>query len=72
MSQTITITIKNTENTGTLDKDQLNNIQEIMNALVSSGGLTGVKGGKTVIHFDGDAKFMGVQLDYWPFRRRKQ
>jgi hypothetical protein len=69
--QQITITIKNNENVGYLDQDQVSNIQEIVTALITSGGLTGVKGGKTIIHFDGEARFMGVQLDYWPFRRRK-
>ena len=69
--QTIQITIKNNENVGHLEKEQVDNIQEIVTALITSGGLTGVKGGKTIIHFDGDAKFMGVQLDYWPFRRRR-
>lgn len=44
---------------------------EIFYALMRSGGLSGVKGGKTVIHFDAEGTFMGVQLDYWPYRRRK-
>lgn len=69
--QTISITIKNNENVGHLNQEQISDIQEIVTALITSGGLTGVKGGKTIIHFDGDARFMGVQLDYWPFRRRK-
>jgi hypothetical protein len=46
--------------------------REIFAALMTSGGLTGVKSGQTVIHFDMDANFMGVQLNYWPFRKRKQ
>lgn len=45
--------------------------QEIFNALIRSGGLSGVKGGQTIIHFDGEGLFVGVQLSYWPFRRRK-
>lgn len=69
--QTITITIKNNENVGTLTREQLNAIEEIVGALVTSGGLTGVKGGKTIIHFDSIGTFMGVQLDYFPWRRRK-
>ena len=64
--------IKNTENIGEVDKDKLSKIQEIVEALISSGGLTGVKGGKTLIHFDGDGLFQGIELDYWPFRRRKK
>ena len=44
---------------------------EIFEALLKSGGLSGVKGGQTIIHFDGEGKFQGIQLSYWPFRRRK-
>ena len=54
------------------DSDQIDKATEIFTALIRSGGLWGVKGGKTVIHFDGEAKFMGIQLDYWPFRKRKE
>mgnify|MGYP001561621940 CR=1 FL=1 len=65
------ITIKNTENIGNLSQEQLRSIQEIVEALVTSGGLTGVKGGKTILHFDGEGNFMAVQLDYMPWRKRK-
>lgn len=65
------ITIKNTENVGNLTSLQINSIQEIVEALVTSGGLTGVKGGKTILHFDGEGNFMAVQLDYMPWRKRK-
>ena len=51
---------------------ELERYQEILIALIQSGGLTGVKGGQTIIHFDANAEFMGVQLSYWPFRRRKK
>lgn len=63
----ITLDIKNVEN-ATFD---VKRYEEIFKALIASGGLDGVKGGKTVIHFDGEGTFMGVQLDYWPYRRRK-
>jgi hypothetical protein len=43
---------------------------EIFQALLKSGGLSGVKGGQTIIHFDKDGNFMGVQLSYWPWRRK--
>lgn len=46
--------------------------QEILVALVSSGGLFGVRGGQTIIHFDAAADFQGIQLSYWPWRRRKK
>lgn len=44
---------------------------EIFNALIKSGGLIGVKGGQTIIHFDQDGNFRGVQLSYWPWIKRK-
>lgn len=66
------ITINNTENIGDLDAVQVDKIKEIVRALVQSGGLTGVKSGKTIIHFDADANFMGIELDYWPWRKRKK
>lgn len=69
--QKIEIVIKNNDNVGILDVKDLARIQEIFEALVISGGLTGVKGGKTLIHFDGDGVFQGIELDYWPWRRRK-
>jgi hypothetical protein len=46
-------------------------MEEIFKALITSGGLTGVKGGQTNLHFDADGVFMGVQLSYFPWRRRK-
>jgi hypothetical protein len=53
------------------DERELASIKEIFSALVKSGGLTGVKGGTTILHFDAEGMFMGVQLSYWPWRRRK-
>lgn len=64
----ITINIKNCEN---MDPERQHLYEEIFEALVTSGGLDGVKSGQTVIHFDQDANFMGIQLNYWPWRRRK-
>lgn len=66
----ITLNIKNTENVGRLSEADVERVREILEALVSSGGLTGVRGGKTVIHFDHLGVFQGVELDYWPWRRR--
>lgn len=67
----ITLYIKNTENTGDIEERDKERFVEIFEALISSGGLTGVKGGKTIIHFDGKGVFQGINLDYWPYRRRK-
>lgn len=68
----VKLQIRTLENTGELTAERIKHITEIFEALVVSGGLTGVKGGSTRIHFDGDGTFVGVQLDYWPWRRRKE
>jgi len=52
-------------------QEETNKYLEIFQALLKSGGLSGVKGGKTIIHFDADGIFQGIELDYWPYRRRK-
>ena len=59
--------IKNTENLGTVDKAK---VEEIFNALIVSGGLTGVKGGQTIIHFDPQGTFQKIELKYFPWIRR--
>ena len=64
----LSLDIPQTENMGGITEER---VREIVTALVQSGGLSGVKGGQTIIHFDGDGNFQGVQLNYWPFRRRK-
>ena len=52
-------------------KEEIDKYLEIFRALLQSGGLSGVKGGKTIIHFDAEGTFQGIELDYWPWRRRK-
>ena len=42
----------------------------ILEALLQSGGLFGVKSGQTIIHFDKYGSFMGIELNYWPWRNR--
>jgi len=54
-----------------VENEHFDRFKEIFQALIRSGGLSGVKGGQTIIHFDADGVFMGVQLSYWPWRRRK-
>lgn len=66
----ITLDIKNMENVN-FTPERLKLYEEIITALISSGGFDGVKGGQTIIHFDAIGQFMGVQLQYWPYRRRK-
>lgn len=43
----------------------------VITALLSTGALDGVKGGKTIIHFDDEGTFRGIQFDYWPYKERK-
>lgn len=66
------IEIHNTENIDSLSDNQIEDIQDIFNALVASGGLTGVKGGQTILHFDGDGIFQKIELKYFPWSRRRQ
>lgn len=54
-----------------VSKDELLHYQEIIYALITCGGLSGVKNGKTIIHFDSEGQFRGIELDYWPWKRRK-
>lgn len=67
----LTLDIRNLDNVGDVAQSDILRITEIIEALVTTGGLTGVKGGKTIIHFDSDGTFQMVQLDYAPWRRRK-
>jgi hypothetical protein len=55
-----------------VDEELMKQYQEIFLALIKSGGLSGVKNGQTIIHFDHQGLFQGVQLSYWPWRRRKE
>lgn len=43
--------------------------QEILHALIGSGGLQ-IKAGKTCIHFDNNGVFQGIQIDFWPYKRK--
>ena len=67
----IILNIKNTENIQDFTEQDKFRFQEIFEALIASGGLTGVKGGKTIIHFDAEGTFQSVQLDYYPWRRKR-
>ncbi len=45
-------------------------IEEIICVLIEKGALIGVKGGQTLIHFDGTGEFMGISFNYWPWRKK--
>lgn len=68
----IQLEIKNTENVGHVGEDQKKRFEEIVSALISSGGLSGVKGGQTIIHFDYEGTFQKIELKYFPYVRRKK
>lgn len=53
-----------------INENEKEKYKEILNALIHCGGLSGVKNGMTIIHFDGNGNFQGIQLSYWPWRKR--
>ena len=64
----IVLNIQTNEN---LKLEEVKKYEEILTALVRCGGLSGVKNGRTILHFDSNAEFRGIELDYWPWRKRK-
>lgn len=50
--------------------DQIRNYVEILDVLLAKGALDGVKAGSTTIHFDPQGRFAGVELAYWPYRKK--
>ncbi len=52
-------------------EEQLRLYTEIITVLISKGALDGVRGGQAIIHFGSEGEFMGVQLSYWPWRKRR-
>lgn len=68
----IKLTIKNTENLENMTTRDLEEMKQILEALVSTGGLTGVKGGQTIIHFDAFGVFQKIELKYFPWVRKAE
>jgi hypothetical protein len=66
----IKLNITNTENLTNMSTSDLAEMKQILEALVATGGLTGVKGGQTIIHFDGDGVFQKIELKYFPWVRK--
>lgn len=50
-------------------QDDVDKINQIFNALISTGGLLGMKNGSTSIHFDKNGDFQAIRLDYTPWRK---
>lgn len=53
-------------------EERINKYVEIFTILIEKGALDGIRGGSAIIHFDSNGTFMGVELDYWPWRRRNK
>lgn len=51
--------------------DRITKYEKIFRLLIEKGALDGVKGGSANIHFGGSGEFMGIELNYWPYRERK-
>ena len=68
----IKLNIKNTENLTNMNQGDLEEMKQILEALVSTGGLTGVKGGQTIIHFDAFGVFQKIELKYFPWVRKSE
>ena len=51
--------------------EQIEKYKQIFSVLIEKGALDGVKGGQAIIHFDAETNFMGVQLSYWPWKKKK-
>lgn len=66
----IVLEIKNTENLQNMTEGDRLQMQTILEALVSTGSLSGVRGGQTIIHFDANGVFQKVELKYFPWVRR--
>ena len=51
-------------------QQEMERYTEVLCALISTGSLTGVRSGKTIIHFDAMGEFAKIELDYFPFVKR--
>ena len=47
---------------------QADDIAKIFKLLIEKGALQGIRGGKTLIHFDKNARFMGISFDYFVWK----
>ena len=52
-------------------KEQLDKYMEMFGAIVNSG-IMGIKGGKATLHFDATGQFMGTEVNYWSYKRKKE
>lgn len=64
--------INNTENIKNITPAEVERIREIFVALIQTGSLTGVRGGQTIIHFDGQGEFQKIEIKYFPWAKRRK
>ena len=55
----------------TFTKQEVDKINNIFAALLTTGGLLGMRNGSTSIHFDKNGDFQAVRLDYMAWRNFK-
>ncbi len=52
-------------------QEQIVKYTEIFKLLIEKGALDGVRAGSTIIHFDSNCVFQGIEFSYFPWRRQK-
>lgn len=52
--------------------ERLAKYEKIFKLLINKGALDGIRGGSANLHFDGEANFAGLELNYWPYREKKK
>lgn len=65
------LNIKNTENISDMSESDRRQMELVVEALITTGSLTGVKAGQVLLHFDQDGIFQKVQHSYYPWVRRR-
>ncbi len=53
-----------------VEQEQISKYKEILEVLISKGALDGVRAGSAILHFDHNCIFQGVELTYFPWRRK--
>lgn len=53
-------------------EEQIEKYAEIFNVLLMKGALDGMRNGGATIHFGPQCEFVGVEMKYWPWRKRER
>lgn len=51
--------------------EQNQKYKEILCVLLEKGALDGMRAGSTTIHFSNEGEFSGIEMAYWPWRKRQ-